>query len=149
VELIRRCGYKNIPKGLRRLEDLRGGEFQNTRGLISGLPQALDVPAELVQKAIDDTTRQRHEAYEAAWRAAFRPHAIILTDRRIPQPIFVAAMIGVYETESSTSMRPSTRTPLPCANCCNIAPASVSMGRCPSIIALSPIVSILGRSRSC
>jgi hypothetical protein len=97
VELVRRCGYKNLAKGLRRLEELRGGEFESTRGLISGLPQALDVPAEVVQKAVEDTTRQLHEAQEAAWRAAFKPHAIILTDRKIPQPIFVAAMIGVDE----------------------------------------------------
>jgi hypothetical protein len=97
VELVRRCGYKNIAKGLRRLEDLRGGECQSTRGLIAGLPQGLDVPAEVVQKAVDDTIRQLHEAHEAAWRAAFKPHAIILTERKIPQPIFVAAMIGVDE----------------------------------------------------
>jgi hypothetical protein len=97
VELVRRCGYKNIAKGLRRLEELRKGDFESTRGLISGLPQALDVPAEVIQKAIDDTTKQLHEFHEAAWRAAFKPHAIILTDRKIPQPIFVAAIIGVDE----------------------------------------------------
>jgi hypothetical protein len=97
VELIRRCGYKNLAKGLRRLEDLRRGEFERTKGLISGLPQALQLPAEVVQKAVEDTTRQLHEAHEAAWRASFKPHAIILTDRRIPQPIFVAALIGVDE----------------------------------------------------
>jgi hypothetical protein len=55
------------------------------------------LPADVVQKAIDDTTRQLHEAREAAWRASFRPHAIILTDRKIPQPIFVPALIGVDE----------------------------------------------------
>ena len=32
---------------------------------------------------------------EAEWRAAFRPHAIIVTDRPVPSPIFVAALIGV------------------------------------------------------
>jgi hypothetical protein len=97
VELVRRCGYKNLAKGLRRLEALHGGELKSTRGLIRGLPQALDLPAEVIQKAIDDTTKQLHEAHEAAWRAAFKPHAIILTDRKIPQPIFVAAIIGVDE----------------------------------------------------
>jgi hypothetical protein len=97
VELVRRCGYKNLSKGLRRLEDLRGGECQSIRGLISGLPQALDVPVEVVQKAVDNTTRQLNEAQEAAWRASFKPHAIILTERKIPQPVFVAAMIGADE----------------------------------------------------
>jgi hypothetical protein len=37
----------------------------------------------------------KREAREAAWRLAFRPHAIIATDRSIPSPIFVAALIGV------------------------------------------------------
>jgi len=96
-ELVRRCGYKNIDKGLRRLEELCRGEFQRTRGLISGLPRALGVTVDVVQKAIDDTAKKLHEAEEAAWRASFKPHAIILTDRRIPQPIFVAAIIGASE----------------------------------------------------
>src|SRR6478609_5546569 len=96
-ELVRRCGYKNIGKGLRRLEELCRGEFQRTRSLISGLPRALGVTADVVQKAIDDTAKQLHEAEEAAWRASFKPHAIILTDRQIPQPIFVAAIIGASE----------------------------------------------------
>ena len=96
-ELVRRCGYKNIDKGLRRLEELCRGEFQRTRGLISSLPRALGVTVDVVQKAIDDTAKKLHEAEEAAWRASFKPHAIILTDRRIPQPIFVAAIIGASE----------------------------------------------------
>ena len=30
-----------------------------------------------------------------AWREAFRPHAIIVTERVIPEPLFVSAVIGV------------------------------------------------------
>jgi hypothetical protein len=96
-EFVRRCGYKNIGKGLRRVEELCRGEFQRTRGLISGLPRALGVTGDVVSKAIDDTAKQLHKAEEAAWRASFKPHAIILTDKRVPQPIFVAAIIGASE----------------------------------------------------
>ncbi len=95
VELIRRCGYKNISKGIRRLEQLRQGDFSSSSTLIRTLPAALDVPAEAVREAVDNTQRQIHEAEEAAWRAAFVPHAAILTERKIPQPIFAAAFIGV------------------------------------------------------
>src|ERR1700730_13011860 len=35
------------------------------------------------------------EARDKIWRENFRPHAIILTERTVPSPIFVAAMIGV------------------------------------------------------
>jgi hypothetical protein len=95
VELVRRCGYQNTNKGLRRLEKLCRGDFSSNGTLIRTLPAALDVLVEVVTKAVEDTQRQLHEAQEAAWRAEFVPHAVILTERKIPQPIFVAAFIGV------------------------------------------------------
>ena len=53
VELIRRCGYRNITKGLRRLESLSQGYFDGTEGLIRGLPAGLEVPAQVVQQAVE------------------------------------------------------------------------------------------------
>jgi hypothetical protein len=94
-ELIRRCGYQNVPKGLRRLEQLRSGDFKKGGGLIDKLPAALEVPVDVIKQAVEDSQRYIREAEEAAWRAAFRPHGIIVTERQIPQPIFVAALIGV------------------------------------------------------
>lgn len=38
---------------------------------------------------------ERETPTEAEWGIAFRPHAIIATDRSVPSPIFVAALIGV------------------------------------------------------
>ena len=100
--LLRRAGYKNIAKGLRRLDELLAGELDKTSDLIRALPAALDVPPEVVEHAIQETRRRTAEAQQAAeqarqtvWRAAFRPHAIILTERTVPHPIFVAAFIGV------------------------------------------------------
>jgi hypothetical protein len=100
--LLRRAGYKNIAKGLRRLDELLAGELGKTRDLIRALPAALDVPPEVVDRAIEEIRRRTTEAQEAAeqarqtlWHAAFRPHAIILTERTVPQPIFVAAFIGI------------------------------------------------------
>ena len=94
-ELIRRCGYKNISKGLRRLEQLYAADFKGSAGLIAMLPAALDVPRDVIKQTVEDTRRFLHESREAAWRAAFRPHAIILTERERPQPLFIAALIGV------------------------------------------------------
>ena len=94
-ELIRRCGYQNVSKGLRRLEQLRIGDFKKSAGLIDKLPAALEVPVDVIKRAVEDTQRYIREAEEAAWRVAFRPHAIILPERKIPHPIFVAALIGV------------------------------------------------------
>jgi hypothetical protein len=100
-DLMRRVNYKNVAKGLRRLDKLLAGDLDKARDLIHALPAALDVPPEVVEHAIEETRRQVTEAHEAArhalgaaWRAAFRPHAIILTEKIVPQPIFVAAIIG-------------------------------------------------------
>ena len=46
-------------------------------------------------EAVEGTQRQIYEANEAAWRAAFRPHAVILTEKDRPEQIFIAAIIGV------------------------------------------------------
>ena len=44
-DLMRRAGYKNIAKGLRRLDELLAGDLDKTRGLIRALPAALDEEA--------------------------------------------------------------------------------------------------------
>jgi hypothetical protein len=102
AELVRRAGFKNIAKGIRRLDSLMAGDLETTGTLIHGLATALGLPAPVVDRAIEDTRRQIEgtkqqaaEKEEAAWRAEFKPHAIILTERTKPQPIFVAALIGV------------------------------------------------------
>ena len=95
VEVVRRCGYKNIPKGLRRLEQLCQGDFARSTALMHALPSALEVGAEVVEQAVEQTQQNLREAEEVAWRERFRPHAVILTERKVPQPIFVAAMVGV------------------------------------------------------
>ena len=95
VELVRRCGYKNLSKGLRRLAGLRAGYFDGQDYILQGLPDALGVPPEKVQQAVEDTQRYLHEEKEAAWRAAFVPHAIIITERDRPTQLFVAFFIGI------------------------------------------------------
>ena len=66
------------------------------------LPQALETSAETVQLALDQTVReielaekQEAEARDKIWRENFCPHAIVLTERTVPSPIFVAAIIGI------------------------------------------------------
>ena len=94
-ELVRCCGYKNISKGLRRLDQLYWGDFKSGAELIAMLPAALDVPDDVIKQTVEKTQRYIRETQEAAWRAAFRPHAVVLTERERPQPLFVAALIGV------------------------------------------------------
>ena len=85
-ELIRRCGYQNVSKGLRRLEQLRASDFKKSAGLIDKLPAALEVPVEVIKRAVEKSRQYLRDSEEAAWRAAFRPHAIILTERQRIKP---------------------------------------------------------------
>jgi hypothetical protein len=100
-EFAKRLGYKNIAKGIRRIDDLCEGNIEGTKQFIEVLPQALETSAEIVTLAPDQTVReielaeqQKAEARDKIWRENFRPHAIILTERTVPSPIFVAAIIG-------------------------------------------------------
>ncbi len=43
AEVVRRCGYKNISKGVRRLESVTQGDFKGNDALIQALPAALEV----------------------------------------------------------------------------------------------------------
>jgi hypothetical protein len=101
-EFAKRLGYKNIAKGVRRIDALCKGDLEGTKQFLDMLPQALETSAETVKRALDQTVReielaekQEAEARDKIWRETFRPHAIILTERTVPSPIFVAAMIGV------------------------------------------------------
>ena len=53
-ELIRRCGYQNVSKGLRRLEQLYSGDFKKSAGLIDKLPAALEVPVDVIKQAVEE-----------------------------------------------------------------------------------------------
>jgi hypothetical protein len=101
-ELAKRLGYKNLAKGIRRIDVLCGGDVEGTKQFLDALPQALETSAETVKRALDQTVReiklverQEAEARDKIWRENFCPHAIILTERTVPSPIFVAAIIGV------------------------------------------------------
>ena len=92
-EFLRRLGYRKLPKGRQHLEQIYLGDCTR-RMLVQRLPEALEVPPSLVRKAVEETGRQLRLAEDNAYRADFKPHAVILTERLIPQPIFVAAFIG-------------------------------------------------------
>ena len=94
IDLVRRAGYANTAKGLRRLEALMNDDLDSTKGLIATLPEALDLPPEIIAEAIEETRREMHEREEQAWRAAFRAHGIILTEKRMAEQITFALLTG-------------------------------------------------------
>lgn len=82
-EVAARCGYKNISKGLRRLEQVSAGELEKADALLRRLPEALDLSPDIVKDAIDQTVHQIAAEQDAVWRASFQPSAYLLgtTDR--------------------------------------------------------------------
>jgi hypothetical protein len=81
-ELAMRLGYKNLAKGIRRIDALRDGDLEGTKQFLDVLPQALEISAETVERALDQTVRelelaekQETEERDKIWRENFPPHA--------------------------------------------------------------------------
>src|SRR6202035_2755280 len=52
-ELSKRLGYKNIAKGIRRIDALCDGGVEGTKQCLDALPQALETSAEAVKLALE------------------------------------------------------------------------------------------------
>jgi hypothetical protein len=101
MNLIRRFGYRDLGKGHRALSELL------TTGMVpplaaKHLANALEVDQGIVDAVILATTQQQHDIERAAvlaqdkiYRAAFRPHLQVQTERQVPSPIWLAAIMGV------------------------------------------------------
>ncbi|CAJ0892518.1 hypothetical protein AMST5_04227 [freshwater sediment metagenome] len=105
-ELARRCGFRNISKGLRRIENVCNGDLVSpgAKGVIVSLPAALELEACEVEKAVKETgdiiTRARAEEEakrEAAWRASFKPAAYLLGTQTKPSSITIYGFGGGAE----------------------------------------------------
>jgi len=100
TDLVRRLGYRDLNSGHRALTDLL------TDGIVSPfidgkLGHALEVDEDLIEPVLLATARQIHDetrvqilAREEAYRSGFRPHLQVETERRVPSPIFVAALLA-------------------------------------------------------
>jgi hypothetical protein len=96
-ELARRCGYRNISKGVRRIDQVCGGDVgsPSAKIVLEALPAALEVDA--VKAAVEATIKaleQEDAEREAAWRAAFKPSAYLLGTERRPSQIFIFGITG-------------------------------------------------------
>ena len=99
TELVHRLGYRQIGNGHRAL-----GEMLTTGTvppqIAKHLADALEVDEATVAAVTTATARQQHDeqsqrtlAREIAYRTAFRPHLRCESERAIPEPLFVAALL--------------------------------------------------------
>jgi hypothetical protein len=95
AELVARCEFKNIAKGLRRLDEVCAGNVDRAGLLLAKLPDALSLEPQVVTAAILATRQAKEHEQEQRYRITFRPHAVTICERAIPEPIWLAAVIGV------------------------------------------------------
>jgi len=96
--LVRRLGYQDVNAGHRALTELL--MTGTTSPLIAPrLADALEIEPELLDQILVATARQQQDEVRAqmlererAYRDRFRPHLRAETERRVPSPIFVAAL---------------------------------------------------------
>jgi hypothetical protein len=93
-EVAARCGYKNISKGIRRLEQVLAGDFGRADALLRTLPNALNLSPDVVQEAVDETVRQIAAEQDAVWRASFQPTAYLLGTTDRPSQTLFFGMTG-------------------------------------------------------
>jgi len=105
-ELARRCGFKNVSKGIRRIDGVCFGDLDSpgAKMVLANLAGALEVDKDTIENAIRATREiiaqaERHAAAEreAAWRAAFKPHAYLVGSRDRPWSITFYGMTGGAE----------------------------------------------------
>lgn len=93
-EFFHAIGIRNPNKGPAMMEHIRTGRMKSMVHMRRQIATALQVSIDEIDAAIDASTRWRAAMLNEAWRAAFRPHAVLTTSREIPSPIFAAALTG-------------------------------------------------------
>jgi hypothetical protein len=100
TELARRLGYRNISNGHKALaEALKTGTVP--AHMRKHLATALKLDDPVIESVIESTSRQRRDEWRARLLASerehmarFQPHLRTETARTVPQPIYIAALIG-------------------------------------------------------
>jgi hypothetical protein len=102
-ELARRCGFKNVEKGLQRIDGVCHGDLDSpgAKMVLDNLAVALEVDKVVVENAIAATAeiiaennRLAEAEREAAWRASFKPHAYLTSSEDRPSQITFYGMTG-------------------------------------------------------
>ncbi len=95
-EVVQRLGYTNVAKGCRRLDQLLHNlEYNST--IMNNLHVALGVTRQEVEAKLAETAReieQERLQEEERERRVFVPYLFCQTERRIPSPIFVCAILN-------------------------------------------------------
>jgi len=93
-EFTRLLGIKKFHKAKSFIEQVNGNRMKKMIHMRHQMVDVLDVTIGQVDEAIQASKDAYYGRIDAAWRATFQPHAVLITANRIPSPIFVAALTG-------------------------------------------------------
>ena len=102
-DVVRRCGYENPSRGLRRLGAIWEGNLSGRASvrILSVLPEALSLDEEVVQAVVRQSRRQQvqthlraRQAEATVRRAAFQPSAYLLGTTSRPSQITIFGLTG-------------------------------------------------------
>ena len=100
-QVVTALGYRNLNKGIRRLQELEESGFWSSKDQVRILVNTLQVGLITLLKALSATRRanrnerlQQEALAHENWVQSFVPHAFCIGDREIPSPIFVVAYMG-------------------------------------------------------
>jgi hypothetical protein len=94
--LSKRLGYKNIAKGIRRIDGLCDGDFEGTKQFLDVLPQALETSADTVKRALDQTVSAPHRQHDGDEQG---PPILNPRSPLEPEPVPSKAQPGPMETD--------------------------------------------------
>jgi hypothetical protein len=101
TDLVHRLGYREIGTGHRKLSTMLLTGVVPVH-IVNRLAEALEVDEVLVRAVFDATSQQKRDEAgvrrienEEAYRTSLRPHLQVQTERQVPSPIFVAALLTV------------------------------------------------------
>lgn len=95
-EFVRKLGYMDISEGLHRYGQFLDGRIDQPY-ILNEIPNVLSISMERIKELYEISRKELEELAqqeEQKWRDEFVPHGIIDTERSVPSPIFIVAVIG-------------------------------------------------------
>lgn len=94
-ELVKRIGYENTGKGVRKLDELVQNGIAH-EFILFNLAKALDIPETEIKEAIILTYEEQKKEIEDYERSVFKPHLVIQTKSQMPSSITFCVFTGGF-----------------------------------------------------
>jgi len=92
--LVKQLGYRNITKGLRRVDSLMPYGI-GQKELLMRIAEVLGIDQEQIDKALDETKKLLRKERDASERKSFKPYIYIQYSSQRPRSITIVALVGV------------------------------------------------------